>query len=135
MPLGVSKTMMGYLSVTLQPLICSDVLNLPRDTATVSPMEAVRRHGEIFGEHGPEHVDLVSVSTCTPQVASQSPKGIPYRTWHVDFLNAFVRAASEDKPSSIKARTGALNRDRPGGIPGWRGMRSKASRGSFASQR
>ncbi|MFT8551065.1 MAG: hypothetical protein ABF739_08260 [Acetobacter okinawensis] len=79
-------------TVTLQPLICSDALNLETDRRVVPPIIAVNRHADCIPEP-PNHVDIVSVATCTPQPGAQTAKHVAYRAWHSQFLEAFKAAA------------------------------------------
>lgn len=82
-----------YLSVTIQPLICSDALNLPTDRATPSPLVAVNTAETPF-DHPPDHVDVVSVATHTPQVEYGPTTTQPRpREWHLEFRDTFCRAA------------------------------------------
>lgn len=83
-------------SVTLQPLICADALGGTNDCLTCAPMAAVTRYASAFEGDLPNHVDIVSLATCTPQPVEQTLNGEPYRLWHVDFLDAFRNAAKED---------------------------------------
>ncbi|QOF69526.1 hypothetical protein IG197_16830 [Aminobacter sp. SR38] len=80
-------------TVTLQPLICSDALDLDTDSGLPPPIPAVTSHARCFPDP-PNHVDVVSVATCTPQSEGALDGGDPYRAWHVQFLDAF-RAAAE----------------------------------------
>jgi hypothetical protein len=82
-------------TVTLQPLICSDALHLDTDRPQFWPLESVNSNADSFGVSLPDHVDIVSLATCTPQQIQVSARGIQYRTWHQDFLSSFQRAASE----------------------------------------
>lgn len=43
----------------------------------------------------PDHVDVVSIATCTPQQNESTPMGVQYRTWHQEYLDSFRRAASD----------------------------------------
>ena len=81
------------LTVTVQPLICSDVLNLATDIPGGTPMEAITRHAHCFDEQPPDHVDVVSVATCTPQSQASSRDGRTFREWHEQFRQAFRDAA------------------------------------------
>ncbi len=85
-----------FLSVTLQPLLCSDALHLDTDRPHCWPLEAVNSNASCFGEAPPDHVDIVSVATCTPQQEQSTSKGLPYRRWHQEFRSSFTRAASDD---------------------------------------
>jgi len=82
-------------SVTLQPLICSDALHLDTDRPQSWPLEGVNTDARCFESFPPDHVDIVSLVTCTPQQVQVAKSGIRYRTWHQEFLNSFLRAASE----------------------------------------
>jgi hypothetical protein len=80
------------LSVTVQPLLCSDALGLPTDRPGADPLEAVTSFAAAFGEHPPDHVDIVSVATCTPQPSTATERGTQ-REWHNRFRDAFRRTA------------------------------------------
>jgi hypothetical protein len=82
-----------YFSVTLQPLICSDALDLATDQPGGAPMEAANRYADCFGNRPPDHIDVVSVATCTPQPQGKSDDGTPFREWHERFQDAFKNAA------------------------------------------
>lgn len=84
------------LSATIQPLICSDVLLLDTDRPYCRPMEAVTNDAKCFGNAPPDHVDIVSVATCTPQPEPIKAKGVKSRQWHQKFRESFIRAASDD---------------------------------------
>lgn len=88
-------------SVTIQPLICSDALNLPTDEPDGPPMPAVNKFPECFEICGPvpDHVDIVSVATCTPQSKASAPDGSIHYMWHPEFQSSFLDAAkSGDMP-------------------------------------
>lgn len=91
----LQPTRKEFPTVTLQPLICSDVLNLPTDRPTGPPMAAVAQYAGCFGASPPDHVDIVSVATCTPQTVI----GPGARTWHEQFRSAFVSAARDPQYS------------------------------------
>lgn len=82
------------LSVTVQPLICSDVLCLPTDVPGGAPMEAVTRYADCFSQRPPDHVDIVSVATCTPQPQGRSRDGTTFSEWHEQFRDAFRNVAA-----------------------------------------
>lgn len=86
-------------TVTLQPLICSDALDLDTDGNLPPPIPAVTMHAECLIDP-PNHVDVVSVATCTPQPEGTLGNGRRYRAWHAQFLDAF-RAAAE-KPDRAR---------------------------------
>lgn len=81
-------------TVTLQPIICSDALKLETDRRTPPPIPAVTLHADCLVDP-PNHIDVVSVATCTPQPAGRHAGGARYRVWHSQFLETF-RAAAED---------------------------------------
>lgn len=56
-----------YMTISIQPLICSDALKLKTDRAVGGPLTAINRHAECFEASVPDHIDIVSVATCTPQ--------------------------------------------------------------------
>lgn len=86
--------------ITIQPLICSDALKLPTDRPENHPIEAVTRHRSCFQQVKSDHVDIVSIAACTPNVATDdatNEQSKPlYLAWHQLFRESFVRAASDD---------------------------------------
>jgi hypothetical protein len=85
-----------FLTITVQPLLCSDALHLSTDRSTSRPLEAVHKDAECLGDFPPDHIDVVSVATCTPQVEMSSSKSERYRKWHQEFQDSFLRAAKDD---------------------------------------
>lgn len=84
-----------FRSVTIQPLICSDALNLPTDRGTPPPIKAVNAGENPFSEP-PDHIDLVSIATCTPQVERASSDGMARKIeWHQAFRDTFCSAADD----------------------------------------
>lgn len=86
-----------HMSVTLQPLLCSDALELSTDTGDPGPIEAASQHPDLFMPHPPDHIDVVSVATCTPQPRVTSGKGQSWLEWHEQFRNTFQRAATSPR--------------------------------------
>jgi len=84
-----------YMSITLQPLLCSDALDLPTDQPSGNPIAAVNNCAEIFGAAPPDHVDVVTVATCTPQPKALRIDGSPFRQWHDQFLDTFRAVANK----------------------------------------
>lgn len=86
-----------YLSVTIQPLLCSDALNLATDQPNARPLPAITAdNGACFAELCPDQIDLVSLATCTPQ-PDYSKGGMSYSQWHPEFQETFRRAVSDDE--------------------------------------
>lgn len=82
-------------TITLQPLICSDALHLDTDRPRSWPLDAVNDDADCFEPPIPDHIDIVSLATCTPQQIQVSARSIGFRTWHQEFLAAFLRSAGE----------------------------------------
>lgn len=83
----------ALMSITLQPLLCSDALDLPTDRPGGGPMKRLNHHVAAF-DRPPDHVDVVSVATCTPQPPGAISKGgSRYRQWHDQFEKCFVDLA------------------------------------------
>jgi hypothetical protein len=104
------------LSVTVQPLLCSDALGLPTDRPGADPLEAVTSFAAAFGEHPPDHVDIVSVATCTPQPSTATERGTQ-REWHNRFRDAFRRTAEgpgcrRRVVATLRERAGQINSSR-----------------------
>ena len=81
----------NLLSITMQPLICSDALQLDSDRPGHLPIDAVNGNGSCFGRAIPDYVDVVSVATCTPQSESTNQG----RMWHQQFRESFIRSARD----------------------------------------
>jgi hypothetical protein len=87
-----------FLSITLQPLLCSDALNLQTDRGTPPPLAALSGADSPFSDP-PDHIDIVAVATCTPQVVRRLPVGdIVLREWHQEFRDSFCRTQAGDLP-------------------------------------
>lgn len=80
-----------FLSVTLQPLLCSDALDLPTDVPGQLPLECANTRAECFPLSPPDHVDLLMVANCTPQPEGLRTDGSRYRQWHQEFRDTFKR--------------------------------------------
>ena len=85
-----------FMSVTVQPMICSDALFLPTDAVRAGPLEAFTDSATSFPEQTPDHIDIVSLSLCTPLQRLDHRGGETYREWHFEFRKSFVRATEED---------------------------------------
>jgi hypothetical protein len=78
-----------YLTVTLQPIICSDALQLDADDPGRSPLNCVNSDdANVFEDPLPDHIDIVSVAAFTPQQEGHE-NGTAYRVWHQDFRKTF----------------------------------------------
>ena len=113
----------ALLSITLQPLICSDALSLETDRPNNTPLEAVNTDADCFGMTPPDHIDIISVVTCTPQ-PEQSVSDYKLRQWHQQFRNSFVGAASNPRMTRhhfstfVFSNFGTLPEHNPGGLSG-----------------
>lgn len=113
-----------YMTISLQPLICSDILNLKTDRAAGGPVTAVNRYAACFDKSMPNHIDIVSVATCTPQPKGQSKDGKIYRAWHEKFQEAFRSAASDPDyarhhfSAIVLANFQEINSNSAGGLSG-----------------
>jgi hypothetical protein len=85
-----------YLSLTLQPLLCSDALHLDTDRPGGRPLEAVNADAKYLGATPPDHIDIVCIATCTQQQEQPTSKAGHYRMWHQEFRDTFRSAASHD---------------------------------------
>lgn len=85
-----------FMTVTLQPMICSDALMLPTDNASGGPLEALINSSHSFHDSPPDHIDIVSLSVCTPLQEIKRKNGEVNRQWHSQFRNSFVHAATHD---------------------------------------
>lgn len=80
-----------FLSVTVQPLLCSDAI-LDATDHGVHPLTGVSEHADSFDEYPPDHVDIVSVATYTGQSTNAGPNGSIYYAWHQRFRRTFEAA-------------------------------------------
>lgn len=90
----IRPTNCSMLSVTIQPLICSDALNLGTDKGTPGPIEALNATYCPIADP-PDHVDIVSIVMCTPQPERQALDGSLIREWHTDYRESFCGAAKD----------------------------------------
>jgi hypothetical protein len=79
-------------SVTLQPLSCSDAFDHKTERGLPGPIGGLNDHADCL-DPPPDHIDIVSVATCTPQPEQSGAKSIRFREWHQDFRGSFERAA------------------------------------------
>jgi hypothetical protein len=113
----------ALLSITLQPLICSDALSLETDRPNNRPLEAVNTAADCFGKTPPDHVDIISVATCNPQPEQKIAEN-RRRQWHQQFRSSFVRTASDPAMTRhhfstfVLANFGVLREYNPGGLSG-----------------
>ena len=85
-----------YLTVTIQPLLCSDALSLETSTPSAWPLFGINDEAGCFGISAPDHVDVVSIPTCTRHSTHGCRSGgEQYLSWHQSYLDAFVRAPRE----------------------------------------
>jgi len=84
----------SLLSVAIQPLICSDALFHATDSPHCRPLDAVNSSADCFRTTPPDHIDIISVATCSPN-QEQELKGMKYRQWHEDFRRSFKRTVSD----------------------------------------
>jgi hypothetical protein len=111
-------------SVIVQPVLCSDALHLATKRGDSRPLEALQRDADCLGDNPPDHIDIVSVAMCTPQVPSPASKALYYRTWHNEFKKTFERAASDDSLARHHFATFVLSNFQmmstgdPGGLSG-----------------
>lgn len=113
----------ALLSITLQPLICSDALSLETDRPNNRPLEAVNTDAECFGKMPPDHIDIISVVTCTPQT-EQKISDYRHRQWHQHFRNSFLGVASDPRMTRhhfstfVLSNFGTIPQHDPGGLSG-----------------
>ena len=109
-------------TVTIQPLICSDVLALGTDRPIRRPLEALNTDAHCLGRKIPDHVDVVSLFAGTPQ--HEIPESGD-RRWRQEFRESFVRASSDDLFGRQNLAVFVLanysvfpGKERPGGLSG-----------------
>lgn len=86
----LTSTNRALFDVHIQPLICSDLLDLPRATQDFGPRVVINSDPERIGLDVPEHIDLVSVATCTPQANDSVGQRPPSPVWQPHFRTAFL---------------------------------------------
>jgi len=79
-------------SITLQPLICSDMLNTDTDEPNNHPLRATSTHRSVFPQVHADEIDVVSVATCSPNKSLSGSDA----AWHQKFRESFQRAAADD---------------------------------------
>lgn len=84
------------LPIVIHPLICSDGLRDQNDCRDPRPLEILTVSANEFGERLPDHVDIVSMCTATPQQIMDKESNPPVLHWHQEFRASFVAAASDD---------------------------------------
>lgn len=87
------------LPIYLQPLLCSDALNIEMDRPSQHPLTAITS-GRVRFHRRVEHIDIVSVSSCTPASAATFPNGSLKDQWHEDFRES-ARRMGED-PDTLR---------------------------------
>lgn len=76
--------------VHIQPVICSDYLDLNRQVHRPGPLAILSSAPGRIGSSAPDHIDIVSVPTCTPH-KEQAAGGLPPRlNWHGDFRSTMT---------------------------------------------
>ncbi len=112
------------LTVTMQPLLCSDALDLETDRPTGGPLRAISRFARCFEQGAPDHVDIVSVPTCTPQRRSSREDGRAFHEWPEQFRRSFEDASvGTNLPrhhfsAFVLSNFRMLDDSRPGGLSG-----------------
>jgi len=81
-------------TITIQPLICSDVL-LANRSSFKNPIDAVNNVSN-FTARVPDKIDIVSIVSCTPQKEESLPKStVSSRKWHPSFRDSFDAMAKD----------------------------------------
>lgn len=84
-----------FTSINLQPMVCSDATNLETNRAAGGPLRVLNQGANLLDGEIPDHIDVVSVVTCTPQRNISLRDESKFRYWHERFRGTFV-AAQED---------------------------------------
>jgi hypothetical protein len=87
------STVPEFSSVTIQPLICADVLPLHTEEPNNHPIPAVSTHRSCFSQLHADEIDVVSVVTWTPN--KERANGAI--EWHHQFRDAFRSAAAGEQ--------------------------------------
>ena len=79
----------GSLStINVQPLICADATNLKPDTGLGGPIQVLNMP-DCFAGNPPDHIDVVSVVTCTTQQTGKGKAPQAGGHWHERFKATF----------------------------------------------
>jgi hypothetical protein len=84
------------LSITIQPLLCSDMLILDRESPNDGPIHAITSEASCFGSSPPDHVDIVTVALCSPQAGVADAIDGPPSFWNQSYLDSFERSSREE---------------------------------------
>lgn len=85
-----------FRSITIQPVICSDILDIGTDDNSGFALRAVNRSIGGISDQPPDHIDVVSAVCCTPQMQQDEPKLTKVYSWHTEFKKTFTEAARID---------------------------------------
>lgn len=84
------------LPVVIHPLICSDGLRDQNDRRDPRPLEILTVSANDFNDRIPDHVDIVSMCTATPQQIIDRESTPQVLHWNQEFRSSFVTTASDD---------------------------------------
>ena len=105
-----------YTTINIQPLLCSDVLPLPTNVPMRRPLLGINVGALTAASRAPDHIDIVSVATCTPQQSlAKEPGG---RQWHEKWRSAFLSASEQLQKHRTSIFVLSNYAQFPGGRPG-----------------
>lgn len=82
----------SFRTVVIQPIICSDCLDLQMKNGGAAPVRAITSSAERLGERPPDYVDIVSVATYTQQSIQGDDRIGWTPAWKMRFREVFERA-------------------------------------------
>jgi len=83
-----------FISINLQPLLCADGLIGDVDHPDSRPLYAINNeNANCFKDDSPDHIDIVSLATCTPH--PHYGNSSEYQ-WHPYFQDSFYRSAHDE---------------------------------------
>lgn len=82
-----------FNSITVQPVICSDVLPLSTDLKHIHPLSSLGSGSSALSQRVPDHVDVVSMTVFTPVQNCGEEYGTT-RRFHSVFRAAFAQSAT-----------------------------------------
>lgn len=86
----------AFQPIYIQPLLCSDALFLPMDRPYCHPVRAISS-GNVKFPRRVEHIDIVSIASCTPQSTDRTADDSLREEWHGAFRESAEKMARADE--------------------------------------
>lgn len=112
----------AFQEVNIQPLICSDALDLRTSRPGPNPIATISLEPGRVIPNAPDHIDIVSIATCTPQ-RDEERENLPGNeslAWQPKFRTTFVAASINAHYIRHAFATFIMSNFRigPGNVPG-----------------